>query len=47
LGGNVVSCLKEDSKGNIWIGLEDLGVNKLDIASEIIHKYSSENSVRD
>ncbi|MBP7507319.1 MAG: response regulator [Prolixibacteraceae bacterium] len=46
LGGNVVSCLKEDSKGNIWIGLEDLGVNKLDINSGIIYKYSSKNSVK-
>jgi signal transduction histidine kinase/ligand-binding sensor domain-containing protein/AraC-like DNA-binding protein len=42
LGGNVVSCLKEDAIGNIWIGLEDLGINKLDVSSGIITKYSTD-----
>jgi signal transduction histidine kinase/ligand-binding sensor domain-containing protein/AraC-like DNA-binding protein len=42
LGGNVVSCLTEDRDGNIWIGLEDLGINKLDVSTGVITKYSSE-----
>ena len=41
--GNVVSCLTEDSRGNIWIGLEDKGLDKLNRNTGEIKHYSSEN----
>lgn len=44
LGSNVVSCFTEDSKGNVWKVLEDLGVNKLDKSTGIVPKYSSNAS---
>ena len=41
--GNVVSCLAEDRDKNLWIGLEDKGLNKLDIQTGEITHYSSED----
>lgn len=41
--GNVVSCLAEDQDKNLWIGLEDKGLNKLDIRTGEITHFSSED----
>ena len=41
--GNVVSCLTEDERGNLWIGLEDKGLDKLNMETgEVVH-YSEGN----
>ena len=40
LGGKVVSCFVEDNEQNIWIGTEDMGVNKLNTSSGLIEKVT-------
>ena len=40
LGGNLVSCLKEDSEGNLWIAFEDMGLNKLNIKTGDVTRYT-------
>jgi signal transduction histidine kinase/ligand-binding sensor domain-containing protein/AraC-like DNA-binding protein len=44
LGGNVVSCLKEDSEGNLWIAFEDMGLNKYNIHTGEVIKYTSKSN---
>ncbi len=36
ISGNAVSCITEDYTGNIWIGMEDMGVNRIDARSGMI-----------
>ncbi len=45
LRGNVVSCLNEDKENNLWIGLEDKGLNKLNPETGDIVHYSSDNGL--
>lgn len=45
LGGNVVSCLKEDSEGNLWIAFEDMGLNKLNIQTGDVIRYSHKSGM--
>ncbi len=40
LGGNLVSCLKEDNEGNLWIAFEDMGLNKLNIKTGDVTRYT-------
>ncbi|MFB6318154.1 two-component regulator propeller domain-containing protein [Saccharicrinis sp. FJH54] len=40
LGGNVVSCLTEDRNGNLWVGLEDMGLNKIDLTTGEVRHYT-------
>ncbi len=42
LGGNVVSCLSEDHLGNLWVGLEDMGLNKVNTRTGEVSKYTSD-----
>lgn len=41
LGGNVVSCLREDTEGNLWIAFEDMGLNKYNVRTGELVKYTS------
>nr|WP_321406813.1 two-component regulator propeller domain-containing protein [uncultured Carboxylicivirga sp.] len=43
INGRVVSCFEEDLDGNLWIGFEDKGLNKLDIETGNMKHYSSES----
>lgn len=43
LGGNVVSCLTEDTNGDLWIGLEDMGLNRLNVKTGEVFKITSES----
>ncbi|WP_228491940.1 hybrid sensor histidine kinase/response regulator transcription factor [Prolixibacter sp. NT017] len=45
LNGNVVSCLTEDSEHNLWIGLEDKGLDKLDVSTGEVTHYSKNNGL--
>ncbi len=40
LGGKVVSCFLEDRFNNIWIGTEDMGINKLIPQTGVIEKVT-------
>ncbi len=41
LGGKVVSCFLEDRFNNIWIGTEDMGINKLNPNTGVIDKVTA------
>ena len=43
INGRVVSCFEEDLDGNLWIGFEDKGLNKLDVETGKMVHYSSES----
>jgi len=45
LGGNVVSCLKEDYEGNLWIAFEDMGLNKLNIQTGNVTRYTTKSDM--
>jgi len=42
INGRVVSCFEEDLDGNLWIGFEDKGLNKLNVETGKMQHYSSE-----
>lgn len=46
LGGYAVSCFAEDAQSNIWIGMQDMGLNKLDIRTGEITKFNNSNSYK-
>nr|WP_321454225.1 two-component regulator propeller domain-containing protein [uncultured Carboxylicivirga sp.] len=46
INGRVVSCFEEDVDGNLWIGFEDKGLNKLDVETGKMLHYSSESGLK-
>lgn len=38
ISGNAVSCITEDDNGDIWIGMEDMGINRIDAKSGMTTK---------
>jgi len=44
IGGSAVSSITEDRQGNIWIGMEDMGVNKINSQTGKVTHYVSSSS---
>jgi ligand-binding sensor domain-containing protein len=38
ISGDAVREISSDNKGNLWIGTEDAGINKLDLKNQKIHQ---------
>lgn len=46
ISSDVVPCILEDSKGNIWIGT-DAGINKIDPDGDVVKKYGRKEGLID
>ncbi|WP_167614968.1 hybrid sensor histidine kinase/response regulator transcription factor [Maribellus sediminis] len=44
ISGSAVSCITENLNGNIWIGMEDMGINRIDGESGQITKVINESN---
>ncbi|MDX8338979.1 two-component regulator propeller domain-containing protein [Draconibacterium sp. IB214405] len=46
LAGSAVSCIAEDENGHIWVGMEDMGINQIDLEKdEIIREVNESNGL--
>ncbi|WP_297094580.1 two-component regulator propeller domain-containing protein [uncultured Draconibacterium sp.] len=44
LSGSAVSCIAEDENGNIWVGMEDMGINQIDLENDEIVRVINESN---
>ncbi|WP_163324666.1 hybrid sensor histidine kinase/response regulator transcription factor [Draconibacterium mangrovi] len=44
LSGSAVSCITEDETGTIWVGMEDMGINRIDLEKDEIISVINENN---
>ncbi|MCH5687669.1 hypothetical protein LWM68_27415 [Niabella sp. W65] len=47
ISGNAVRKITSDSKGNLWIGTEDAGVNRLDLKTGLFKHYTATGKKED
>ncbi|WP_372651378.1 two-component regulator propeller domain-containing protein [Draconibacterium sp.] len=44
LSGSAVSCITEDEAGTIWVGMEDMGINRIDLEKDEVIRVINENN---